>query len=98
MITRPAPPAKSLSRETTLDSPSADLRTLGDDIAKLALAVADMLRRERRAARTVTLGVSFVDGERVSRRTKLDAPVVEPNETNLCRLEGERLPQQLRLF
>jgi DNA polymerase-4 len=121
---RPAPPAKSLSRETTLDSPSADLRTLGDDIAKLALAVADMLRRERRAARTVTLGVSFVDGERVSRMTTLDAPVVEPNEiaepalqllgrtqagvrlvrrlrlqvTNLCRLEGERLPQQLRLF
>lgn len=121
---RPAAPVKSLSRETTLDSPSADLRTLGDDISQLALAVADMLRRERRAARTVTLGVSFVDGERVSRVTTLDEPVAEPNEiaepalqllgrtqagvrqvrrlrlqvTNLCRLEGERLPQQLRLF
>jgi len=77
---RPAPPVKSLSRETTLDSPSTDLRTLGDDIAQLAVDVADMLRRERRAARTVSLGVSFVDGERVTRTTTLDASVAQPNE------------------
>ena len=77
---RPAPPVKSLSRETTLATPSTDLRTLGDDIAQLAVGVADMLRRERRAARTVSLGVSFVDGERVTRTTTLDASVSQPNE------------------
>ena len=77
---RPAPPVKSLSRETTLESPSTDLRTLGGDIAQLAVDVADMLRRERRAARTVSLGISFVDGERVTRTTTLDASVAQPNE------------------
>lgn len=77
---RPAPPIKSLSREVTLDSPSGDLRSLGDEITGLAHRLEEMLNRERRASRTVTLGVNFVDGERVTRTLTLDRPIARPNE------------------
>lgn len=101
---RPAPPVKSLSRETTLAAPSADLRTLGEAISQLALALEAMLRRERRAARTVTLGVSFVDGERASRTLTGDASVSQPDEIAEVALQllgrtqaGVRQVRRLRL-
>ena len=77
---RPAPPTKSVSRERTLQTPTGDLRTLGDEIAALASRVEELLARERRAARTVTLGLDFVDGERVSRTQTLTQPVAQAAE------------------
>jgi DNA polymerase-4 len=101
---RPAPPAKSLSRETTLENPSGDLRSLGEHIARLADGVEEMLRRERRAARTVSLGVSFVDGERVTRTVTLERPLSQPSELVEAALQllartqaGVRQVRRLRL-
>jgi DNA polymerase-4 len=71
---RPKPRAKSLSQERTLASPSADLRLLGDEFAELARQLEAVLARERRAARTVTLGLGYVDGTQVSRTQTLDRP------------------------
>ncbi len=101
---RPSPPVKSLSRETTLDAPSIDLRSLGEDLARLATRVEEMLHRERRAARTVSVGVSFVDGQRASRTQTLDEPVSRPDEIAAVALQllartqaGVRQVRRLRL-
>ncbi len=101
---RPSPPVKSLSRETTLATPSGDLRSLGEDIAQLATRVEEMLNRERRAARTISVGVSFVDGERMTRTQTLDEPVSKPNEIARVALQllartqaGVRQVRRLRL-
>jgi DNA polymerase-4 len=71
---RPKPRAKSLSQERTLALPSADLRTLGDELAELARQLEGVLARERRAARTVTLGLGYADGTQVTRTQTLDRP------------------------
>jgi DNA polymerase-4 len=101
---RPAPPVKSLSREITLETPTGDLRSLGDAIGGLATRLEEMLQRERRAARTVTLGLTFVDGERVSRTQTLDRPVVRSPEIGEVGLQllsrtqaGVRRVRRLRL-
>jgi DNA polymerase-4 len=73
---RPKPRAKSLSQERTLAAPTADLRTLGDELAELARQLEAVLARERRAARTITLGLGYVDGTQVSRTQTLDRPAV----------------------
>jgi DNA polymerase-4 len=73
---RPKPRAKSLSQERTLPSPSADLRALGDELADLARQLETILAREHRAARTVTLGLGYVDGTQVSRTQTLERPAV----------------------
>lgn len=101
---RPAPPVKSLSRETTLEAPTGDLRSLGDAIGALATRLEEMLQRERRAARTVTLGLTFVDGERASRTQTLDGPVSQTSEIGEVGLQllgrtqaGVRRVRRLRL-
>jgi DNA polymerase IV len=74
------PPAKSLSRERTLEEPSGDVRVLGEQLGALAEALEGMLERERRAARTVSLGLAYADGERATRTLTRDTPVVHQNE------------------
>ena len=64
---RPAPRAKSLSREQTLDEPTGDLRALGEQVGQLAGDLAHLLVREGLAARTVCLGLTYEDGQRCSR-------------------------------
>jgi len=73
---RPKPRAKSLSQERTLPAPSTDLRTLGDELAELARQLEAVLARERRSARTITLGLGYVDGTQVTRSQTLDRPAV----------------------
>ncbi len=71
---RPSTPLKSLSSERTLDPPTSDLRLLGENLSGLAVRLEERLRRERRAACTVTLGVRFSDGDDVTRTlTRVDA-------------------------
>ncbi|MCE2392413.1 MAG: DNA polymerase IV [Proteobacteria bacterium] len=64
---RPMPRAKSLSRERTLERPSSDLRWLAEGLFELAAQLEGVLSRERRVARTVSLGLGFADGTQVSR-------------------------------
>jgi DNA polymerase-4 len=77
---RANPPAKSLSRERTLEEPSGDLRVLGVELGALAEALEGMLERERRAARTVSLGLTYADGERATRTETRDAPLLRQSE------------------
>jgi DNA polymerase-4 len=77
---RANPPAKSLSRERTLEQPSADLRALGVELGALAEALESMLERERRAARTVSLGLTYADGERATRTLTRDVAVLRQSE------------------
>ncbi len=72
---RPMPRVKSLSQERTLLEPTSDLRTLGDQILELARQLEAVLARERRSARTVTLGVGYVDGTQVTRTHTLERPL-----------------------
>ena len=101
---RPVAPLKSLSRETTLDAPSGDLRSLGEDITRLAARVEELLRRERRAARTVSVAASFVDGERMTRTQTLEVPIARALEIAEVALQllgrtqaGVRRVRRLRL-
>jgi len=71
---RPKPRTKSLSQERTLVAPSADLRTLGDELAELSRQLESVLAREGRAARTVTLGLGYADGTQVTRTQTLEQP------------------------
>jgi DNA polymerase-4 len=64
---RPSKPQQSLSREKTLEEPTADLRALADLLLDLSSRLEEMLTRERRVGRTVTLGVRYDDGEEVTR-------------------------------
>ncbi|MGH7291940.1 MAG: hypothetical protein ACREJT_12060, partial [Myxococcota bacterium] len=63
-----------------LDEPSVDLRSLGDAIEALAVRLAIGLGRERRAARTITLVVSYLDGTRASSTQTLDSATGEARE------------------
>ena len=74
-LLRPSPRVKSLSQERTLDEPTVDLRTLGERLADLATRLETMLDRERRAARTVGITLSYVDERRVTRSVTLPRPV-----------------------
>ncbi len=101
---RPSPGAKSLSQERTLAEPSVDLRNLGDDLQELAVALETMLARERRAARTVSLGVRYVNGDQVTRTRTLQVPIHGRNEIGEVALEllartqaGARRCRRLRL-
>jgi DNA polymerase-4 len=71
---RPKPRARSLSQERTLEEPLVDLRSLGELLELLAERLERALARERRAAQTVTLGVSFVDGSQVTKSRALPVP------------------------
>ena len=101
---RPSPGAKSLSQERTLPEPSVDLRTLGDDLLELAAGLETMLARERRAARTVSLGLRYVNGDQVTRTRTLQVPIHARNEIGEVALEllartqaGARQCRRLRL-
>ncbi len=101
---RPEPPPKSLSREITLARPSGDLRTLGLELRGLTADLEAMLARERRAARTLTLGVGYVDGEQITRSLTLSDPVQLRTELEAHALEllgrtqaGLRQVRRLRL-
>jgi DNA polymerase-4 len=74
---RPKPRARSLSQERTLEEPLVDLRSLGELLELLAERLERALARERRAAQTVTLGVSFVDGSQVTKSRALPVPATE---------------------
>lgn len=101
---RPSTPLKSLSREKTLDPPTADLRLLGESLAELSASLEERLLRERRAACTLTLGVRYADGEEVSRTLTREDPIAtrsELQEVSLALLTrtqaGERAVRGLRL-
>ncbi len=74
---RPKPRARSLSQERTLDEPAVDLRSIGALLEALAERLERALARERRAARSVSLGLGFVDGTSVTRSTVLAEPATE---------------------
>jgi DNA polymerase-4 len=101
---RPSTPAKSLSREKTLDPPTSDLRLLGESLSELSASLEERLQRERRSACTVSLGVRYADGDEVSRTlTRVDAIATraELHEVSLELLHrthaGERPVRGLRL-
>ncbi len=100
----PKPRARTLSQEQTLDEPSVELRALAEAIEALAERLSIALARERRAARTITLVVSYLDGTRASRTLTLDAATGESRalaETALSLLArthaGVRPVRRLRL-
>jgi DNA polymerase-4 len=72
---RPRPRPKSISQEKTLEQPTADLATLREEIADLAGRLAAILEREGRTARTVTLGLGFLDDQEMSRVQTEPQPV-----------------------
>jgi len=101
---RASPPVKSVSRETTLGEPTADLRALGDLISELSRPLEEMLSRERRVGRTVSLGLGYTDGERVTRTLTVPDPVARHAEIAELALRllsrvpaGERPVRRLRL-
>jgi DNA polymerase IV len=101
---RPKPRARSLSQERTLEEPLVDLRSLGELLDSLAERLERALARERRAAQTVTLGVSFVDGSQVTKSRTLPAPATEQRafaeaaQELLARTQaGARAVRRLRL-
>jgi DNA polymerase-4 len=77
---RPRPRSKSLSQEQTLAQPTADLRGLGEALLELARRLEAVLARERRAARTVALWVSYVDGTQVTRTATQERALAGHNE------------------
>lgn len=77
---RPVEPgqrAKSIGHEETFPVDHHDLDALGREVVRMADAVAWRLRRDGRAARTVTLKVRFGDFRTITRSTTLAAPVDE---------------------
>jgi DNA polymerase IV len=73
----PAQRAKSVGHEETFPADLHDPGRLGREVVRMADAVAWRLRRDGRAARTVTLKVRFADFRTITRSTTLDRPVDE---------------------
>ncbi|MCP4007341.1 MAG: hypothetical protein GY725_24425 [bacterium] len=72
---KPNPRPKSISQERTLDEPTVDLRSLGEEIQELAGLIETLLARERRAAGTLTLGLAYVDGTQITRTQSVDPAI-----------------------
>ena len=72
---RARPRPKSISQEETLASPTTDLGVLTERLIELAGRVAGVLEREGRAARTVSLGMAYVDDQQVTRSQTEERPV-----------------------
>jgi DNA polymerase-4 len=72
---KPQPQPKSFSQEETLEEPTRDLRVIGGRLAELATRLAALLERDRRVARTVSLGVRYLDAEHVTRTQTLAEPL-----------------------
>ena len=101
---RPRPRARSHSQERTLTEPTIDLRSLGDELLGLARQLDAVLARERRVARSVTLGVGYMDGENVTRTQSLDHSIASHTEIGEVALQllartqaGARHVRRLRL-
>jgi DNA polymerase-4 len=101
---RARPRPKSVSQEETLAEPTADLTTLGDRLSELSRRIALVLERESRAARTVSLGLGFVDDRQVTRSQTDERPLSNPTELRdaayalLGRTRpGPRLVRRIRL-
>jgi DNA polymerase-4 len=84
---RPQPQPKSCSQEETLDEPTRDLRVIGERIAELAARLAATLERERRVARTVSLGLRYLDAAHVTRTQTLAEPLESAAELRDAALE-----------
>ncbi len=100
----PRPPAKSMSQERTLPEATLDLRLLGDELLELSGQLESILARELRSARTVTLGVSYIDGTQVTRTQTLEDSVGGQREIGEAALQllartqaGARHVRRLRL-
>jgi DNA polymerase IV len=75
---RPVEPeqrAKSIGHEETFPADHHDAQVLDREVVRMADAVAWRLRRDGRAARTVTLKVRFGDFRTITRSATLPAPV-----------------------
>jgi DNA polymerase-4 len=72
---KPQPQPKSFSQEETLEEPTRDLRVIGGRLAGLAARLAAMLERDRRVARTVSLGLRYLDAEQVTRTQTVEEPL-----------------------
>jgi DNA polymerase-4 len=101
---RPYPRAKSLSQERTLTEATLDLRRIGDELLELAGQLESVLVRERRVARTVTLGLAYVDGTQVTRTQTFDTSVGDQGQIGEAALQllartqaGARHVRRLRL-
>ncbi len=101
---RARPRPKSVSQEETLAEPTADIGTLGERISELAARIAVVLEREGRAARTLTVGIEFVDAQQRTRTQTEERPRsthAEIRESALALLgrarSESRLVRRLRL-
>ena len=101
---RPRPRPKSVSQEQTLSEPTVDVGTLTDRISELAGRIAQVLQREGRAARTVTLGLEFVDTQQLTRTQTVERPLATHAEIRECAIallgrarSESRLVRRLRL-
>ncbi|HEX6420714.1 MAG TPA: DNA polymerase IV [Acidimicrobiales bacterium] len=77
---RPVEPgqrAKSIGHEETFPRDHHERESLAREVVRMADAVAWRLRRDGRAARTVTLKVRFADFRTITRSTTLERPVDE---------------------
>ncbi len=71
---------RSLSQETTLPEPVADLPVLDAVLARLAAGIEEVLRLQGHGARRVTLKVRYADGETATRTLTRDRPVTTAPE------------------
>ena len=101
---RPRPRARSHSQERTLAEATIDLGTIAAELLELARQLETVLTRERRAARTITLGLAYIDGERITRTQSLQSPIAGHAEIGELALEllgrtqaGVRHVRRLRL-
>jgi DNA polymerase-4 len=82
---RPAPHARSLSQESTLEASERDLAALDALLGELAHGLASALARERLAARRLVLKVRYADLEGVTRsRTLARAVAAGPEIAELA--------------
>jgi DNA polymerase-4 len=77
---RPAPHARSLSQESTLEVSERDLGALGGVLGELASGLAAGLARERLAARRLVLKLRYADQETVTRSRTLGRAVASAEE------------------
>ncbi len=92
-LLRPSPRARSFSQEQTLANPTQDMAVLGAVVLELAERLDRILLREKRVARTVTVGVGFVDTEQQSRTRTLRDPISGEIEIREVALDLLRLTQ-----
>jgi len=78
---------KSISVEDTFQEDTLDLEFLSEFLKRAADRVFEILRREGKEARTVTLKVKYEDFTQVTRRRTLDHAVRSPEEIHAVAME-----------